>query len=89
MSKQIKMSARPQPKPNADTWVETRADLPPPPKVKPKRLTIDIDPALHTRLKLHCVQQDVRIADFLRELIHGALEDNTSPSEPQNHAASE
>ncbi len=73
MSKQIRMTARPKTN-TADQWVETSL----PTAVdktafKPKRLTIDIDPELHTRLKLRCVRHDIRIADFLRELIEGTL----------------
>ncbi len=73
MSKTINMSARPNQTKNADTWVETRTNLPPPPP-KPKRLTIDLDPTLHSRLKLHCVRQDIPIADFLRLLIDESLQ---------------
>ncbi|WP_417850306.1 plasmid partition protein ParG [Thalassoglobus sp.] len=72
MSKTIKLSARPVRNQNADTWVESRGDLPPPPK--PKRLTIDIDPTLHSRLKLHCVRQDIPIADLIRSLIDESLQ---------------
>lgn len=75
MSKTINMSVRPKQKANADTWVETRTNLPPPPP-KPKRLTIDIDPTLHSRLKIHCVQQDIPIADFMRMLIDESLQKN-------------
>lgn len=70
MSKQIKMAVRPQTKPQADDWVENRKQesTPESPK-KPKRLTIDIDQDLHTRLKVHCAQYGFRISDVLRLLI--------------------
>jgi len=73
MSKRINMTARPRQNPAADTWVETRAEPAAARPSKPKRLTIDIDPVLHKRLKLHCFQQDVAIADLLRELIERKL----------------
>jgi hypothetical protein len=73
MSKQIRMSSRPKQNPHADSWVETSLPAAAARAVKPKRLTIDIDPNLHTRLKLHCVQRDVRIADLLRDLIERSL----------------
>jgi len=85
MSKEIKMSARPKANQNADTWVETRTNLPPPPP-KPKRLTIDLDPTLHSRLKLHCVRQDTPIADFVRMLIDEALQ---AHAESQAESSSE
>ncbi len=73
MKKQIPMSARPAKTRDADTWVETSSDMAPPKKVKPKRLTLDMPPSLHSRLKLHCVKNQTEIASFLRELIAGAL----------------
>lgn len=64
------MSARPKPKAEIDKWVETRepiaADKP---TAKPKRLTIDIDPSLHTELKVSCAKRGIQIADLLRTLI--------------------
>ena len=74
MSKQVRLTARPKQNPAADTWVETRTEPAAARPPKPKRLTIDIDPALHKRLKLYCFQQDVVMADLLRELIEGKLE---------------
>ena len=72
MSKRISMTARPKTNPGADQWVEKAepsAARPP----KPKRLTIDIDPTLHKRLKLYCFQQDIVMADLLRDLIEQKL----------------
>lgn len=74
MSKQIRMTARPQKNNTADQWVETSLPSPIETMAKLKRLTIDIDPDLHTRLKLRCVRQDVRIADWLRDLIVTTLD---------------
>lgn len=70
MSKRITMSARPKSKPEIDKWVETREpNIELEPRVKPKRLTIDIDPKLHTDLKISCAKRGVQIADLLRSLI--------------------
>ena len=42
----------------------------PKPKVqKPKRLTLDIDPALHKRLKIAALQQDTTMVDLVRDLL--------------------
>ncbi|MBV8520808.1 MAG: hypothetical protein JOY71_01530 [Acetobacteraceae bacterium] len=46
---------------------------PPPPK-KPaqprrKRLTVDLDPELHTRFKIACAKRGVQMTDELRRLI--------------------
>ena len=38
-------------------------------KVKPKRLTIDIDPSLHRRLKARAAQDGTTIADVARSLL--------------------
>lgn len=73
MSKRISMTARPKQNLAADNWVETRAEPAAVRTPKPKRLTIDIDPDLHKRLKLHCFQQDIPIAELLREMIEQSL----------------
>ncbi|WP_437186719.1 hypothetical protein SH668x_000069 [Planctomicrobium sp. SH668] len=73
MSKRINITARPKQNPAADQWVETRLPPAEQPPVRLKRLTIDLDPELHKRLKLHCFQQDVPIAELLRELIERAV----------------
>ncbi|MEO9594310.1 plasmid partition protein ParG [Rhodopirellula bahusiensis] len=76
MSKRITMTARPKPKAELDKWVETRAPVVPEKlSVKPKRLTIDIDPSLHKRLKMSCVNRDIQIADLIRTLIERDLVD--------------
>lgn len=69
MSKKISMSARPNVKPTADKWVEKREAPSMTPGVKLKRLTIDIDPQLHTELKISCAQRGIQIADLVRSLI--------------------
>tara|TARA_R100000365_G_C2727770_1_gene58663 strand:+ start:131 stop:367 length:237 start_codon:yes stop_codon:yes gene_type:complete len=75
MSKKITMTARPKVKAEVDKWVETREPaVAEKPTVKPKRLTIDIDPALHKKLKMNCVKRDIQIADLLRTLIESELD---------------
>ncbi|ELP32916.1 plasmid partition protein ParG [Rhodopirellula baltica] len=75
MNKRITMTARPRPRAELDKWVETREPVAAAkPAVKPKRLTIDIDPALHKKLKMSCVKRDIQIADLLRTLIERELE---------------
>lgn len=70
MSKQIKMAIRPQTKPQADDWVENRIQDPTPePPKQIKRLTLDLDRDLHTRLKVYCAQYGFKISDVLRLLI--------------------
>lgn len=74
------MTARAKPKPDAeiDKWVETRepvATVKPTAVTKPKRLTIDIDPSMHKKLKMSCVARDIQIADLLRTLIEHELGD--------------
>lgn len=67
------MTTRPKTKPLPDQWVETRTKPETGPRVKPKRLTIDIDPTLHTRLKVHCASNGLQIADLMRDLIEREL----------------
>lgn len=70
MSKKVTISPRPVKSPDSDKWVESRvAPEDTAPRVKPKRLTIDIDPELHTQLKVHCAINGIQIADLLRDLI--------------------
>lgn len=38
-------------------------------KVKAKRLTIDIEPSLHKRLKARAAEEDTSIADVARQLL--------------------
>lgn len=70
MSKRITMSARAKPKAEIDNWVENREPTAPiKPSIRPKRLTIDIDPSLHMDLKISCAKRGIQIADLLRTLI--------------------
>ena len=60
----------------ADKWVgagsEVQPDAPPSPeapKLKPKRLTIDIEPELHRLLRVRTAEENTTIADVARELL--------------------
>lgn len=80
MSKKVTISARPKQSAGIDKWVETRQTVVPQKlSVKPKRLTIDIDPGLHRRLKMSCVSRDIQIADLLRSLIMHELYSQNQP----------
>ena len=85
MTKQINMSARPKQNKNVDTWVETRSNLPPPPP-KPKRLTVDMDPTQHNRLKTHCAKIDVPISELMRSLVDQVLDDAVADSNESSAA---
>lgn len=64
------MTVRPQTKPDADKWVESRqVSEPEAMDIPMKRLTIDIPADLHTRFKVSCASQGKRMADVLRQLI--------------------
>ncbi len=68
MSKKIKFNAKPSARPSADQWVSEQA-----PSEALKRLTIDIPPGLHKRIKIHCASGDLKMADVLRELLEKAF----------------
>ncbi len=72
MSKKIQIPTRPPKKPTADQWVENKVVLQKE-RVKPKRLTIEIDPGLHRELKIHCASTETRIVDLIRNLISNEL----------------
>lgn len=58
---------------NIDDWVknrETAAPEPEPkPKIKMKRLTIDVSPSLHRRIKSQCAMNNLQMADEIRDLL--------------------
>ena len=59
---------------NIDQWVEKRDGAPtalasPPPDIKMKRLTIDVSPSLHKRIKSQCALQNLVMADEIRDLL--------------------
>ena len=66
--------------PAADAWVQDRkgaADTEPVPSREPtKRLTIDVSPELHRRIKVQCAQEGMNIADVIRELLESRFPAN-------------
>lgn len=55
--------------------VESDAHRPVPPRSKPVRITLDLAPDLHRRLKLWSVQESATTADVLRTLAGRLLND--------------
>jgi hypothetical protein len=51
---------------NADAWVSAREALD---QEATKRFTIDVPLSLHRRVKSQCAQQDLVMADVVRELL--------------------
>ncbi len=54
---------KPTPAPTAEQWVDHRNTE------TTKRLTIDISPSLHRRIKTTCARRGVKMADEIRELL--------------------
>lgn len=56
---------------NIDQWVENREPAPPAPEpaVKMKRLTIDVSPSLHRKIKSTCAMNNLHMADEIRDLL--------------------
>ncbi len=69
MTKKISMTARPKVvPPAADKWVGERTAKPAP--AGPiKRLTIDLELDKHTRFKVLCAENGLKMADEIRTLI--------------------
>lgn len=80
MSKKIEMDIRPKAVPGMDKWVTQR--VAPASTVKPKRLTVSIDPTLHRELKISCAQRGIQIADLVRDLISRDLEEHAPEEFP-------
>ena len=63
------------PKPaTAEEWISggVREQAPPPPVApteRMKRFTIDVSPALHSRIKIECARRGLQMADVIRELL--------------------
>jgi hypothetical protein len=57
-----------------DDWVAGEAAAAPAPKVKPARLTIDLDPDLHLRFKAACVARRTTMVDEVRAFIEKWVE---------------
>ena len=72
--KKIPFAAKPQ-QATADDWVNSRPTPSAPQAEEPsgsgamKRLTIDVSASLHRRIKIHCAQREIKIADEVRQLL--------------------
>lgn len=72
--KKIPFAAKPQ-QATADDWVNSRPTPSVPRPEEPsrnetmKRLTIDVSASLHRRIKIHCAQREIKIADEVRRLL--------------------
>lgn len=72
--KKVPFAAKPQ-QATADDWVNSRPTLSAPQPEEPsrnetmKRLTIDVSASLHRRIKIHCAQREIKIADEVRRLL--------------------
>jgi ParG len=52
-----------------DEWVHGGPEQGTPSAPRMKRLTIDVTPDLHTRLKVECSRRGLKIADVVRDLL--------------------
>ena len=74
MSKRVEIMARPKKEVEADKWVEAKVKkVSKASDVKPKRLTIEIDPDLHIELKVYCAMNGTDLTAVVRELIENKL----------------
>ena len=67
----------PRARPQADAWVASgsaRGEGPP----KHKRLTVDMDPALHARFKAHCAVHGLKMGNEVIAWIRRVLADTPS-----------
>jgi hypothetical protein len=48
---------------------EAAVEDPPAAKEATRRVSVDLPMSLHTKLKLHCVQSGVLMADYVRDLL--------------------
>ena len=73
--KKVPFAAKPQAA-SADDWVNARSTSQaealseePAKGETMKRLTIDVSATLHRRIKIHCAQREIKIADEVRRLL--------------------
>lgn len=50
---------------STDDWVASRGD----PSEKLKRFTIDVSASLHTRIKMDCAENGMKMSDVIREML--------------------
>lgn len=89
--KKIPFAAKPQ-KATADDWVNSRPTPSALGTEEPsrtetvrtetmKRLTIDVSASLHRRIKIHCAQREIKIADEVRRLLEQHFPDGAGDEE--------
>lgn len=84
--KKIPFAAKPQ-QATADDWVNSRptpsaTELEEPSRNETmKRLTIDVSASLHRRIKIHCAQREIKIADEVRRLLEQHFPDGIEVEE--------
>ena len=84
--KKVPFAAKPQ-QATADDWVNSRLTLSAPQPEEPsraetmKRLTIDVSASLHRRIKIHCAQREIKIADEVRRLLEQHFPDGLEDEE--------
>ena len=84
--KKVPFAAKPQ-QATADDWVNSRPTLSVPQPEEPsrtetmKRLTIDVSASLHRRIKIHCAQREIKIADEVRRLLEQHFPDGVENEE--------
>ena len=76
MSKKIEIPTRPPKQPSADDWIAEKEVPKEKPTAKPVRMTVELDPAIHRALKIHCTMKGIWISELLRDLISFELERN-------------
>jgi hypothetical protein len=85
MNKKVAFGTKPAPKAapaSIDELVKSRAEGAAANETKTgegtRRVSVDLPMSLHTKLKLHCVQNGVLMADYLRDLITKHFESSKS-----------
>ncbi len=86
MNKKVAFGTQPSSAPaTLDELVKSRAEtavsapLAEPPaaeKEATRRISVDLPISLHTKLKLHCVQNGILMADYVRDLLAGEFKDS-------------
>lgn len=66
MSKSVSFNKPSRPA-TPDAWVATKA--PAAPSEPTKRFTVDVPDSLHRRVKVHCAQSGITIADMVRDML--------------------
>ncbi|MBD9397981.1 hypothetical protein [Pseudomonas sp. PDM11] len=69
-SKRIGIGARPTTNPRAEAWIQQRAETScQEDDRRTARMTLDVTPALRTRIKLAAIERGVTMAQLLREVL--------------------